>query len=364
MAKHILNIDGFIGAWGFSKRLIRNFLADAGKNSVEIKISSLGGEIDHAIDINNQFSEHGNVTAIFSGFNASSATLIALGAKTSKIADNSFYLIHKALMWVDEWGSMNPDDIDDVIAKLEKTKHTLEVVTLTLAKMYVAKTGKTINEILELMKEEKWLSADEALEMGFVDEVFTPKVAVNYFENEQTMAFMNSLDIPLPVIAKKPTEEILQSVAELKTDEGILAKIGNKIRKTFNSIKKMEKLTALLAVLGLTNLESDDDKGVYLNQEQLELLETALQNQEQNLSAKTTAEASLATAVTAFDGIDTTVAEAEGVENKVEAIRTIIAAKPAVAASGIESKDDKSITDEVDWETLNALPHMQEEVDA
>jgi len=43
--------------------------------------------------------------------------------------ENSFYLIHKAMNWVDEWGSMNEDEIDALIAKLETQKQQLAKVT-------------------------------------------------------------------------------------------------------------------------------------------------------------------------------------------------------------------------------------------
>ncbi len=74
--------------------------------------------------------------------------------------------------WVDEWGSMNEDEIDALIAKLEIQKQQLAKVTLQLAKMYVRKTGKTLDEIISLMKQQTWLTADEAKNWGFVDEVF------------------------------------------------------------------------------------------------------------------------------------------------------------------------------------------------
>jgi len=49
-------------------------------------------------------------------------------------------------------------------------------------------------------------------------------------------------------------------------------------------------------------------------------------------------------------------------EAKIEAIRLHMAAKPAVAPSGVQTKQDPvPSADGVDWATLNALPHMQEE---
>ncbi|NQU55206.1 MAG: Clp protease ClpP, partial [Bacteroidetes bacterium] len=185
MAKKVIVIDGYIGSYAFSKQFIRNELEGNSKNPVEVKISSLGGSVDHALNIYDQFVEHGNVTAELSAFVASSATIISLGAKTVRMNENSFYLIHKAMNWVDEWGTMNEDEIESLIAKLEKQKQELAKVTLQLAKMYVAKSGKALDKVIDLMKQETWLTAEEALEWGFVDEVFIPDVAENFLENIQ-----------------------------------------------------------------------------------------------------------------------------------------------------------------------------------
>ena len=163
MSKPQLEIDGFIGEWGYSKSFVRNFLAASGKGPVTIRVSSLGGAVDHAIGIYDQIAEHGDVTVILSAFNASAATLLTLSAKKIQMNSNGFYLIHKALNWVDAWGNMNPDDIDALIESLKKDKKELETVSLVLAKMYAKKTGKTTTEILNLMKEQMWLTADEAL---------------------------------------------------------------------------------------------------------------------------------------------------------------------------------------------------------
>jgi len=122
-------IDGPIGQYSFSRQFMRNELSGQSKNPVLIKISSLGGSVDDALNIYYQFIEHGNITAELSAFVASSATLISLGAKTVRMNENSFYLIHKAMNWVDEWGSMNEDEIDALIAKLETQKQQLAKVT-------------------------------------------------------------------------------------------------------------------------------------------------------------------------------------------------------------------------------------------
>jgi len=167
-------IDGYIGQWQFSKTYVREMLKGSSAEEVEVNVSSLGGDFSHALDIHDQFAAHKNVTVIYTGFNASSATILSLGSKKVKISENSFYLVHKPMGWVDVFDSLNEDDIDTLIASLEKKKNELAKFTLVLARMYKDKTGMPIKDILNLMKEETWLTADMAKEKGFVDEIIKP----------------------------------------------------------------------------------------------------------------------------------------------------------------------------------------------
>jgi len=73
MTTKVIVIDGYIGPYGYSKQFIRNELTGQSKNAVTVKISSLGGSVDDALNIYDQFIEHSNVTAELSAFVASSA---------------------------------------------------------------------------------------------------------------------------------------------------------------------------------------------------------------------------------------------------------------------------------------------------
>jgi protease-4 len=140
--------------------------------------------------------------------------------------------------------------------------------------------------------------------------------------------------------------------------------------------RTMKQFAKLNAVLGLDALESVDD-AVSMNEEQLELVDSALlQNDQAVADARTEAETlrdaanaslaiattSLANATTAFDAIDPTIAAAESPEAKAEAVRTLLAAKPGVKIEGIlETTDPVGKTStETDWEAINNLPHNKE----
>ena len=196
MAK-TFSIDGYIGAGYYSKQYIRSMLLEEPGN-ILINVSSLGGSLDHALDIHDQFAKHGKVTIEYNSFNASSATIISLGASKIKMSNNSFYLIHKVMSWVDQWGYMNEDDLQVLIDSLEKEKGENAKITLIMAKMYAAKTGKTTAEIIELMKQQTWLSAEEALAWGFVDEIFEPKESINVLEDQKLVAMISAAGFPIP----------------------------------------------------------------------------------------------------------------------------------------------------------------------
>ena len=65
-----------------------------------------------------------------------------------------------------------------------------------------------------------------------------------------------------------------------------------------------------------------------------------------------------------FNEIDPSIAAAKTGEEKVAAIRAFMSRKPGVQPTGIQSNSDSgSPVDGVDWDTLNALPHIQQEID-
>ncbi|HCY41730.1 MAG TPA: hypothetical protein DHV48_10300 [Prolixibacteraceae bacterium] len=377
MATKTIVIDGPIGQYSFSKQFMRNELAGQSKNPVLVKISSLGGSVDDALNIYDQFVEHGNVTAELSAFVASSATLISLGAKTIRMNENSFYLIHKAMNWVDEWGSMNEDEIDTLIAKLEIQKQQLAKITLQLAKMYVKKTGKTLDEIISLMKQETWLTAEEAKQWGFVDEVFIPEVAVNYLDNLQMVAMITGNGLPDP--PRKKTHKASANEPAALDEETFFDRIWNKFKnkqkeetkaeiETTPNTKKSEMKKQFLnvnSVLKVDKLESSGE-GVFLNETQLELFENRLSQDQQivaerdaAIAERDTARTELSNAYNPFDAIDATIASAQTPEAKVLAIRALLAKKPSVQPAGNQDKSDP-ISDGVEWEVINNLPHNKQ----
>lgn len=118
MKKYTLYVDGYIG-YSITKQYVRAKLKENANNAVEVHINSYGGDVQHALDIRQQFVDHGNVTAYVFGMTASAATILAMGAKKVKMSKYALMLIHPCSQWVDTWGSFNKEELDEEIEKLQ-----------------------------------------------------------------------------------------------------------------------------------------------------------------------------------------------------------------------------------------------------
>ena len=133
---------------------------------VEVTINSYGGLVDMGNEIYTALRAYpGKVTAnvVMAG---SAASIIAMSADELAISPVGQIMIHNVSMRAG-------GDYHD----MDKASEILQKANQSLANAYVAKTGKSKEEILALMDEETWLTAEEAVEHGFADSIM--------FENEQ-----------------------------------------------------------------------------------------------------------------------------------------------------------------------------------
>lgn len=281
-----INIDDYIGRWGYSKQYIRNQLAGLKGKPVNVRISSLGGSVEHGLDIRQQFLDHGDVTAYLYGLVASSATIAALGAKKVCISKYCMFLVHKVSNWVDAWGQMNADQIQELIDDLKENKLQNDKFDLVLAQMYANKCNKQIDEILDTLKAGRWLTAQEALEYGFVDEIIEDakedKVNLASFTDK-----LNVLGFPaLPQMDNKEDKESgwFQRIMEKLDAFSPLLKSENSTHLINLFMKKdYQKVNAILNVEGL---EFDKDGKVTLTEAQVKALNEKVDALEKEASDK------------------------------------------------------------------------------
>lgn len=166
-----LYLKGYVGDWNFSADMVNAVLEKRKNEEVRVLIDSTGGRIDTALSISALFKIHGNVHCHYVGMNASAATVAAMGAKHVSIDAAALFLVHKCMSPVVEWDYMNADDLAEHIADLEKLKRDNDTIDGCIAGMYASRCKKNKEELLALMTEGAWLTAQQALEWGFVDEI-------------------------------------------------------------------------------------------------------------------------------------------------------------------------------------------------
>lgn len=169
-AYHI-SLKGYVGGYDFDRSTVDRELAKNEGKQVNVLIDSLGGSLATGLSISAAFRNHGNVNVHFVGLNASAATIASLGAAHISIDAGAMYLVHKCSMAFFEWGSLNSDQFATLIADCEKIKADLDKLDLNCAQLYAARCKRKPEDLLALMKVGGWLSAKEALDWGFVDEI-------------------------------------------------------------------------------------------------------------------------------------------------------------------------------------------------
>lgn len=175
-----------------------NFILDKYKDTeVHVLINSLGGYTHEGLAISSLFKIHGNVHVHFIGESASAATIAAMGAKKITIDADAAFLVHRCSSIVFAWDYMNADQLDEHIKQLEKQKEDQQTLDTIVAGLYARRCKKSKEELLQLMSKDTWLTAREALDWGFVDEI-TDDAEDKEPLTESTVAAMSSAGMPLP----------------------------------------------------------------------------------------------------------------------------------------------------------------------
>ncbi len=171
---------------------------------ISLHINSPGGDVFSARAMVAAISAHpSNITAYIDGLAASAASCVAVACDKVVMQKGSMMMVHCASSIV--WG--NSADM------LEMSK-LLDKIDATIASDYARKTGKSESEMLALMLNESWLTADEALEIGFADAVIEndkgkPTNVWNLSAFKNAPAKPEPEIIPDPII--EPTNEPAQA---------------------------------------------------------------------------------------------------------------------------------------------------------
>jgi ATP-dependent Clp protease protease subunit len=139
----------------------------AGADSLAVHINSPGGYVFDGIAIFNAIrSFEGLKTVYVDGIAASIASVIALAGDKVVTNEGGTWMVHDPMGGIFSFGTADQIEEDAM-----KTVKALRKVRDNLIDIYVNATGKSVSQISAWMTGETWMTADEALERGFTDEV-------------------------------------------------------------------------------------------------------------------------------------------------------------------------------------------------
>ncbi len=179
-------IYNWLGIEATSPQDVSKVLIDANGQDIEVDINSGGGDIFAGSEIYTAIRNYkGNVLINIVGLAASAASAIAMAGK-SRITPTGLFMMHNVKSRAD-------GDYRD----MEHRAEVLKTANQSIANAYKEKTGLTDEELFKLMDKETWMSAEDAVKNGFVDEVMFDTF------NHPVKGFYNSFSgIPYEAIEK------------------------------------------------------------------------------------------------------------------------------------------------------------------
>lgn len=146
---------------GVTAKTFQKDLSEIKSSQIDLHINSPGGDVFDGNTIYNLLKQHpATVTTYIDGLAASIASVIAMAGDKIYMAENGLFMMHNP------WGLAMGQASD-----MRKMADTLDKVRDSMTTIYTKKSGKTESDINALLMDETWLSADEALEAGFIDEI-------------------------------------------------------------------------------------------------------------------------------------------------------------------------------------------------
>ncbi|QDP49427.1 MAG: putative capsid assembly protease C [Prokaryotic dsDNA virus sp.] len=203
-AKDVFIYD-MIGAGGVNAKMIVDELGSIGsKTPINLRINSAGGDVFEGIAIYNSLKKHeGNISVEIEGLAASMASIIMLAGDNISASENSLIMIH------------NPSiGIQGEAKDLNKKAELLDKIKTQMVGIYTSKTGMNEKEVIKMMDNETWLSAEEAKDKKFIDSV---GASIKVAANSKLEIFATAPDWVKETI-NNPNKSVMDSIVDTLTN--------------------------------------------------------------------------------------------------------------------------------------------------
>lgn len=158
-----------IGYWGVTSAEFRTELNSIEADKIHLRLDCPGGDVFMARAMKTALEQHSaEIIVHIDGVAASAASYLMMAGDQIEIAQGAQIMIHNA------WGFTIGDNREH-----QKSADLLFKIDNGIRRDYASKTGKPADDFVELMNEETWFEADEALDMGLVDRVYDKQGGAN-----------------------------------------------------------------------------------------------------------------------------------------------------------------------------------------
>lgn len=192
-----------IGYFGQTAKGLASDLADLDTDHLDVHINSPGGDIFDGLAIYQSLKNHrARVTVHVDGLAASIASVIAMAGDRVVVAPKASLMVHDG--WTMAVGSA---------ADMRKTADLLDKQSDIIASVYADKTGQPAAFWREVMSEDSWYNAEEALAAGLVDEIEGQEKKVDEAFDLSVFAHAGRDNAPAPRLKAEATPVVEESPA-------------------------------------------------------------------------------------------------------------------------------------------------------
>ena len=176
----------------------RDALKESGDvSTINLSINSGGGSVFDGIAIYNMLKSHkATVNVYIEGLAASIASVIAMAGDTITMRSGSMMMVH--MPWTLSQGNAE---------EMRRTADTLEKTGDSIVDIYSERTGISSDDIRNIMNDETWLSAEEAVEQGWATKLDKKEAVMNSVPKEILGRFSN---VPKNVLARVKKKTLSQ----------------------------------------------------------------------------------------------------------------------------------------------------------
>lgn len=321
-----------------SAKGVSQLLDEAGGDDITLNLNSEGGSVFAGSEIYSMLKQYtGKVVVNINGLSASIASVLMLGADEINMSPSASIMIHKA-----SGGAMGTTD------DMQKAINALNSIEKTIISLYHKRTGLSKDKLAKMMFEETWFTAEEALELGFVDNIVDE---ADYSQTADTS-----------LVAQYKTR-----VSDAENFSSVIAELKNQLKEG-----KMDKQTSLIEkiknILGSDKLEDANQDEVAEPTEEVvakpEATEETVEETPVEDAEPTKKEEAEESAKEETNATDELVEALEKATNKLEEIQAENADLKDQLAKVIAERDDKAKVANKAESIVNRLNNLLEDTEA